>query len=302
MRRILSIAAAASATLALHSCFTGVESTPRIGAGEVRKETTSAPVEDAVLAGVVPQPFEQWTPGKSFLVEDSRIRLLFGITLPAGADLRGDTLCYAGAVRTTDFAGKPVTILRFNDRRLPGDTLEYRVGSEARIELPFTVELSVVDSARALLTGRTFYLLTRSRRDSADNIVSGRRYVPVTVDSVMPGSAVNPIKISFTDDTGSRAYLFMPGGVAAASPRRFGAVLSVADPRRRYQHVTDEVWTNIVDGKVAPGMTRDECRLSLGKPASVDRVPGSSYLYERWTYDNGIYLIFEDGVLTQFRR
>ena len=94
----------------------------------------------------------------------------------------------------------------------------------------------------------------------------------------------------------------MPGGVAAASPRRFGAVLSVADPRRRYQHVTDEVWTNIVDGKVAPGMTRDECRLSLGKPASVDRVPGSSYLYERWTYDNGIYLIFEDGVLTQFRR
>lgn len=302
MRRHLSSLAATALMLVLHSCFTGVESTPRIGAGEVRKETAQAVVEDTVLAGVLPQPFEQWTPGKRFLVDDARIRLLFGNTLPAGRELRGDTLLYAGELRSTDFAGKPVVTLRFTDERYPGDTLEYKISADARAELPFTVELSVVDEARKVLEGRTFYLLTRSRRDSADNIVAGRRYVPVTVDSVMPGTAVNPIKISFTDDKGERAYLFMPGGVAASSPRRFGAVLSVSDPRRRYSSVTDEVWENIIDGKVAAGMTRDECRLSLGKPATIDRLPGSSYLYERWAYDNGIYLIFEDGVLTQFRR
>ncbi|MDE6485103.1 MAG: hypothetical protein K2L14_06900 [Duncaniella sp.] len=302
MRRHLAITAVAAVSIALHSCFTGVESTPRIGAGEVRKETASAVAEDTVLAGVLPEPFDKWTPGKQFLVDDSRISLLFGTTLPAGRDLRGDTLLYAGSWRVTDFAGQPATILRFTDTRFPADTLEYKVNSESPAELPFAVQLSMVEKARDILTGRTFYLLTRSRRDSADNIIPGRRYVPVTVDSVMPGTAVNPVKISFTDDAGKQACLYMPGGASPASPRRFGAVLAVNDPRRRYPAVTDEVWENIIDGKVAAGMTRDECRLSLGKPASVDRIPGSSYLYERWAYDNGIYLIFEDGVLTQFRR
>lgn len=294
--------AAAAVSLALQSCFTGVESTPRIGAGEVRKETSAAVTEDTVLAGVVPQPFGQWVPGKKFLVDDSKIRLLFGTTLQSGRDIKGDTLLYAGAGEARDFAGKTVTVLKFVDTKYPSDTLEYRVGAESRIELPFTIEMSLVEDAAGILTGKTFYLLTRSRRDSADNIVGGRRYVPVTIDSVMPGTAVNPIKVSFTDDHGAVAYLFMPGGVAATSPRRFGAVLSVTDPRKRYPGVTDEVWANITDGKVAPGMTRDECRLALGKPVTVDRLPGTSYLYERWAYDNGIYLIFEDGLLTQFRR
>ncbi|MDE6417332.1 MAG: hypothetical protein K2K68_09965 [Duncaniella sp.] len=302
MRRHLFILAAVAASLALHSCFTGVESTPRIGAGEVRKETAAAVAEDTVLAGVLPESFDSWRPGKKFLVDDSRISLLFGTTLPQGRDLRGDTLVYAGSSRVTDYAGQPVTILRFTDTRFPGDTLDYRVNSDSPAELPFAVQLSMVEKAREILTGRTFYLLTRSRRDSADNIIPGRRYVAVTVDSVMPGTAVNPVKIQFTDDKGVQAFLFMPGGASATSPRRFGAVLAVNDPRKRYPSVTDEVWANIIDGKVAAGMTRDECRLSLGKPATVDRIPGSSYLYERWAYDNGIYLIFEDGVLTQFRR
>ncbi|MDE5785656.1 MAG: hypothetical protein K2H98_03900, partial [Duncaniella sp.] len=279
-----------------------VESTPRIGAGEVRKETSSAVQEDTVLAGVVPQPFSQWIPGKKFLVDDPKIRLLFGTTLPEGRDIKGDTILYAGAGAARDFAGKEVTVLRFVDTKYPSDTLEYRVGAESRVELPFAIELSLVDEAARILTGRTYYLLTRSRRDSADNITTGRRYVPVTIDSVMPGTAVNPIKVAFTDDAGATACLFMPGGVALTSPRRFGAVLSVTDPRKRYPSVSDEVWANITDGRVVPGMTRDECRLALGKPVTVDRLPGTSYLYERWTYDNGIYLIFEDGVLTQFRR
>lgn len=302
MNRFLSVIIALTAAALFHSCFTGVESTPRIGAGEVRRETAQAINEDSLLAGIVRQPFERWVPGKEFLVADSKIRLLFGTTLPAGRDLKDRILVYLGHRDGIDFAGQPVTTLMLADTLFPADTLEYRVPASTKVELPFTIDLDVVSQARQRLEGHTFYLLTRNRRDSLDNIVTGRRYVPVTVDRVMPGTDLNPVKVALTDDQGARFYMFMPAGTAQGSPRRFGAVLSVADPRSRYPQITDEVWERIINGQVAAGMTRDECRLALGKPANLERIPGQSYLYERWTFDNGIYLIFEDGILTQFRR
>ncbi len=302
MNRILSVIIAVSAAALFHSCFTGVESTPRIDAGDVRRVTARAVNEDSLLAGIVRQPFREWTPGKEFLVADSKIRLLFGTSLPAGREMKGHRLVYLGHRDGTDFAGQPVVTLLLSDTQFPSDTLEYRIPAATKAELPFTIDLDVVSRARSRLEGRTFYLLTRNRRDSLDNIIPGRRYVPVTVENVTPGTELNPIKVELTDDHGSRFYLFMPPGTAQGSPRRFGAVLSVADPRSRYPQITGEVWEKIINGQVATGMTRDECRLALGKPATVERIPGQSYLYERWTFDNGIYLIFEDGLLTDFRR
>lgn len=49
-------------------------------------------------------------------------------------------------------------------------------------------------------------------------------------------------------------------------------------------------------------MTRDEARLALGAPANIDRRPGYSFMREIWTYENGIFLIFEDGLLKSFRQ
>ena len=49
-------------------------------------------------------------------------------------------------------------------------------------------------------------------------------------------------------------------------------------------------------------MTRDECRLALGTPDSIDRATtvGNTH-FERWSYENGVYLLFEDGYLSKFR-
>lgn len=55
-------------------------------------------------------------------------------------------------------------------------------------------------------------------------------------------------------------------------------------------------------GQVAEGMTKEECTLSLGAPQSVDRVPTHGGLLERWVYDNGVYLVFADGILERFRQ
>jgi hypothetical protein len=49
-------------------------------------------------------------------------------------------------------------------------------------------------------------------------------------------------------------------------------------------------------------MTSSECRLALGAPNDYTRVPTTGGMVERWTYDNGVYLMFEDGVLTRYRK
>ena len=57
----------------------------------------------------------------------------------------------------------------------------------------------------------------------------------------------------------------------------------------------------IVNSKVAAGMTRDECRLALGAPNSFRTIPVYNAVVEQWNYDDGMYLIFEDGILTRYR-
>jgi hypothetical protein len=84
--------------------------------------------------------------------------------------------------------------------------------------------------------------------------------------------------------------------------RSFSNLFSFTDPRRNYPNITDEYWQLITSGTVTTGMTRDECRLALGAPKDVDRQTGYSSVHEMWGYENGIYLIFEDGILVKFRR
>ncbi len=66
--------------------------------------------------------------------------------------------------------------------------------------------------------------------------------------------------------------------------------------------ITDANWDRIIHGRVALEMTRDECRLALGSPSHIDRYQGTSAYGERWTYENGVYLIFFDGILSSFRQ
>ncbi|MDE5920617.1 MAG: hypothetical protein K2G82_03250, partial [Paramuribaculum sp.] len=63
----------------------------------------------------------------------------------------------------------------------------------------------------------------------------------------------------------------------------------------------DAVWNNIINSRVATDMTRDQCRLAIGSPAEVKRRTDNNYLIEIWTYENGHYLIFKDGMLNSYR-
>ena len=93
----------------------------------------------------------------------------------------------------------------------------------------------------------------------------------------------------------------MTVGADRAATRNFSTVFNFDDPRKRYPQISDETWELIINSKVREGMTRDECRLALGAPNSYRTIPVINAVVEQWNYDDGIYLIFEDGLLSRFR-
>ncbi|RLQ92109.1 hypothetical protein [Planomicrobium sp. Y74] len=54
--------------------------------------------------------------------------------------------------------------------------------------------------------------------------------------------------------------------------------------------------------KATIGMTAEEVeKSSLGKPESINRTVTAYSVREQWVYENGMYLYFEDGILTSFQ-
>lgn len=291
----------------LTGCFTGVESTPKITASDVRRGKPVVTPEDTFLADIAGQPFSQWKPGKRFFVADDKISLIFGPTMPAGERLNGSWIVWDRANPVTGVTGATETDLVFRSAR--GAEMVYRIAlspdslrARKSVEVPFTIEESIVDSVRARVDGRRLYVVTRYWRDDNDNSVKGRKFVPVTVDSVSPGNSVYPVKVSFHDDNGTSARLFLSPGATGATPRTFATLFAFSDPYLKYPSITPENWALIIDGKVALDMTREECRLSLGAPQDLDRRAGYSSIQEVWVYENGIYLLFEDGLLRRYRK
>lgn len=291
----------------LTGCFTGVEYTPKVTDRDVRRENITTLAEDTFLARISEESLADWKPGKRFYVTDDKIRLIFGAGASVRDSLGGKILTFKEAREAPSITGTSVTDLVFTAP--DGRDFTYRISrplksvkAQESLSVPFTIQESLVDSARTRLQGRRLYVLTRTWRDDADNSVGGRQFVGVTVDSVSPGNDIYPIKVAFTDDDGNSARLFLHPGPKGRTPRSFPALFSFNDPRLRYQWISDDNWRHIINGRVALEMTRDECRLAIGAPKEIDRATSNSYLREVWLYDNGIYLVFMDGILKSYRR
>lgn len=294
--------------LPLQGCFfTGVESTPRITGKDVKREVPPPTAEDSYLASVGDAPFSTWEPGKVFIVTDDRIGRIFGASGTPAGSLKGSAIRYRGTEEAVSVTGGTVSDITFTSPT--GLPLTYRVNkplsrlmTDSVTEVPFTIQMSVIDGARQLLEGKEYYILTSLWRNDDDEPTGrGRKFIPVRIDSVSPGNALFPIKVAFTDRDGNSARVFIHPGAKGDAPRTFSRVFSFSDPRLRYPHITPEHWQLIVDGRVTDGMTLEECRLSLGAPKEIDRGATNAYIREAWLYENGVYLLFEDGLLKRYR-
>lgn len=301
------------------ACFTGVEGTPRINADDVRKQRAAGTSAEALfLADVSPQPPSQWAPGKPFFVVNDRISLIFTSASDRTDGLKGHTIHFEGFTPAMSLMGDDTSeaVFRSDD----GRRLYYRIAglSAARLDtlsvlaVPFTVDPAQVAHADSAMRGAHYFIRTPMwYRPDTRTATEGLRHVEVTVDSVGAGDENFPAAVYFTvtdpalqakvcPDGGNR-MVYMSFGHSRSATRNFDVLFSFTDPRKKYPAIKDDVWALITTSKVREGMTRDECRLALGAPPSLERIPTTAGMAERWRYTDGVFLIFEDGFLTRFR-
>lgn len=294
----------------LTSCFTGIESTPRISSGEVRKRDASVLTpEQQFLSDIHPETPATWQKGKRFFVTDDKISIIFQPLLANTDSLNGCDLIFERFEDVPSVTGTGATVAVFH---VAGRSGEYRyqinnaiaeVLGRERLEVPFSVELSTVEKVDSAMSNRTYYISTPKWFAAGDNhAVTGKRHIPVSITRVEPGSYIYPLRVFFTPDGDSGEYWIpMTIGEDRAATRNFHTVFNFDNPRRRYPQITDETWDLIINSRVTTGMTRDECRLALGAPNSYRTIPVYNAVVEQWSYDDGLYLIFEDGILTRYR-
>lgn len=303
---ILLSGAATFFAVALGSCFTGIESTPKITAGDVKRENIVQRPEDTYLSDIKPEPFSEWKQGKRFYVSDNKFEILLQPSDKPFPQYQGTEISFLKADETTDITGNRVAELTFVDNL--GRHLVYRASQSLEtlkengsLSIPFLVEMSVVDAVKERLEGKSFYVITSSWYDENTQSRRGRKFVPVKVVDVKPGNAFYSVVLEMSDEHGKPFRLLVSAGDDLKTLRSFGNIFSFKDPRQSYPQITNDIWELIVNGKVKSGMTREECRLSLGSPANVDKSAGYSSLREIWSYENGAYLIFIDGLLQSYR-
>lgn len=291
------------------SCYTGVESTKKIELSRNDVKATTPTAEDKYLDSVSAAPLSEWKIGKSFLVSDDRALLTFlSRSVPQElTTLKGRILKYIGTEINIRPDGIQTLLIRFTDGKY---TLLYDTGkSEYESNKSFTsdaletlIDLDIISDLNKLMQGKTYWTRSPIWYDSQERIILGQKYIPVSIDSVTAGTLIFPIRVYFTDSNKNSAhYLMSLSNRIGASSRRFSTLFYLDDLKKKYSGINDEVWKLIQECKVREGMTKEECRLSLGDPKESSSGHNYSVMFDTWIYDGGRYLQFEDGLLVRFR-
>lgn len=269
--------------------------------------------EAELAARFVPEKYTSWQPGKDFYVTSDRINLILSADNAATATrtpAEGDTITFAGTREVTDLTGKLVVEMLYHMKEMPETTFAYRTDATAeelserpRVEMPFTIDLSLVSDVRAELTGKKLYIKTPLWSDLSGGSIEGRKFIPVTVTDVVAANEIYPFRIIFTTPEGNTSSVYMSASNGTRwAPREFAAIFSFTDPHLEYPKISDAMWDYIIRNRVTNGMTKTEASLALGSPMNIDRGHDHSSAYERWRYSDGVYLVFEDGLLVRHNK
>lgn len=252
---------------------------------------------------------QEWNSGREFVCVTHELPVLLGINMlssPDG-DFMGKIFSYKLLKEDKDWNGSKTSVVF----ECEGREYEYVVRKGAaeilsgdfRPLLPELVPTDYIEKADSLLKGRTVYIRSASWQDSAGVDIKGRKYVPVVVKGIGPGDKILPLKVVFTDGRGVMASVCttMYRDAISSQYTSFDKLFSFGDIREKYPDISDDVWEAVTRVEVVPGMTKNETMISVGYPDNVRKIPDNAGLWEYWSYNNGIYLVFQDGILVRFR-
>lgn len=297
--------------ISLVSCFTGIESTKTITLSREDKKLAAPTEEEKFFSGIESLPLGSWPEGKEFLVTDDKALLMLGVQpLPgniAPSSIAGETIKFELVEPRMSAAGNLNAVVVFTDGNSnyfynTGKEYDQSLSSVTSDAIPMLIDLSMVEAARNRLVGKKLWTRSPLWYDSQGERVDGKRYVEVTIEDVLPGNMVFPLKLKIKSNTGDEAYMLMNFGNSGLESRSFHNLFSLSDIRKQYPHVQPETWDLISEGKVKAGMTKEECKLSIGNPKDINSGHDYSQTLDIWTYEDGTVLWFEDGLLTRFRR
>ena len=298
----------------LMSCGTGIEVTEHVSDKDVKRVITQIDQhEPRVTLDHYIDSVPAWQNDKKrFWVADNQVRLLMGVDADPVADtvdLSGHVLVFKGYELGSLYDNRQTVNLLFKDELDNSKTYIYRTGKtigefSSAFTIPMLIDLDMVSHIARQMEGMDYYIRTAIWYEcESAQMINGRHFIKVHVDSVLPGNAVLPLRVVFsTCDSGQRAMVWMSENNKAMLGRDFDALFDCSDPRHQHPEISDKNWELITQSRVAEGMTKDECRLALGSPKRINQNPDQGGMREYWYYDGGAYLYFVDGLLNQYRR
>ena len=298
-------------TIFFASCSTGIESTKKIRMSKEDVRMMEKSPEQKFAEAISGTPLSSWEKGRPFTAMTDRTLYLFE---PTGfsdgkeeTSLKGKTLYFTGLDSHLNPDLREECVILFSDGR---NTFRYRTGktTEAAMKdidsskIPLMADISLIDQWKEKLSGQTLWTKSNLWYDKAGNRTPGLKYAKVKVVDVEASSGDFPISVRILAADGTEGHLHMNYTADLHDSRNFAAIFFLNDPRQRYPHVTDEHWALIQQGRVGEGMTKEECKLSIGNPDEVRSGHNRSQTMDIWQYADGTYLMFTDGLLTNFRQ
>ena len=293
------------------SCSTGIESTKKIKMTKEDVRLMEKSAEQKFAESIQGTPLSEWEKGKKFMATSDRTIYVFeplGIDMAqSGTGMKGNILTFAGITSHVNPDLNEECVILFTDGRRQ---LRYRTGKPTATaskeidssKLPLISDLDLIDKWKAQTADREFWTKSNLWYDSNGDRISGLKFAKVKVEDIMPSASDFPMKVKVTDASGREAYLQMNYTSDLHDSRNFAAIFYMSDPRKRFPNISDENWALIQQGKVGEGMTKEECKLAIGNPDEVRAGHNRSQTMDIWQYSDGTYLMFTDGLLTNYRQ
>ena len=299
--------------IVLTSCFTGIENTKKITTKDVAKAYQEQGVDsnkETQYNRLTVDSFPNWKTGREFYVTENNIKRIFTPTSAYDIDtinLAGKTLKYTGFNENSIYDNNPKVSLIFTDGTNEyiyetGKTIEDIKRKNIMLSVPFLVDMELINKYRKELNGKDFFIRSSIWYNKHGEMIPGKKFIKVKIIDVIPGDKVFPLSIKFITEYNDYAYVFISTKQSSVQNRLFDYMFSEKDIRLNYPTISDINWNHIINGDITTDMTKDECRLSLGTPSNVQERPTQDGLQEYWFYSDGMYLIFFDGLLRQYRK
>lgn len=298
-------------SLALSSCFTGVERTDKIKLSREDRRILKPTPEETLLEYIVPSPLGDWQKGKVFYAADNKTLMIFDqqdvVSFSSNSDFAGTPLEFQGLSSQTAPDGSQTAVIVLSDGSSlyhldTGMDPQKAASDYLSNNSPLLIDNDMVAKTRDLLKNRQVWTRTHFYYDENGQRVSDEKFIPVTIEDVTPGDLLFPLKLRVKTADGKLRYIMMNYGNSTSESRSFAKLFSLSDIRNNYPQIEDNVWALICKGRVAPGMTKEECKLALGNPADVSSGHDYSQVYDIWHYSEGTYLRFIDGRLYDFHK